>query len=58
VNGLIEFSVNGLVKFNENDLIILCEYLSIKETFSQEREENWKARLVELAANPIPLKKS
>jgi hypothetical protein len=50
--------VNGLVKFNENDLIILCEYLSIKETFSQEREENWKARLVELAANPIPLKKS
>ncbi|GBB91327.1 hypothetical protein RclHR1_18550002 [Rhizophagus clarus] len=32
--------------------------LEIKEAFSQEREEVWKARLAELATNPIPLKKS
>ncbi|CAB4433441.1 unnamed protein product [Rhizophagus irregularis] len=32
--------------------------LEIKEAFSQEREFKWKARLAELATNPIPLKKS
>jgi hypothetical protein len=30
----------------------------IEEEFSQEREDIWKARLAELAANPVPLKKS
>jgi serine/threonine protein kinase len=32
--------------------------LEIKEAFSQEREDKWKARLAELATNPIPLKKT
>ncbi|RGB24788.1 kinase-like domain-containing protein [Rhizophagus diaphanus] len=32
--------------------------LEIKETFGQEREDKWRARLAELATNPIPLKKS
>ncbi|CAB5388760.1 unnamed protein product [Rhizophagus irregularis] len=32
--------------------------LEIKEAFSQEREDKWKARLAEFATNLIPLKKS
>ncbi|GET04103.1 kinase-like domain-containing protein [Rhizophagus clarus] len=32
--------------------------LKIKEAFNQEQENRWKERLVELATNPIPLKKS
>ena len=32
--------------------------LEIIEAFNQEREDKWKARLAELATNPIPLKKS
>ncbi|GBB84835.1 hypothetical protein RclHR1_01140024 [Rhizophagus clarus] len=32
--------------------------LEIKEAFNQKRENKWKARLAEVATNPIPLKKS
>ncbi|RGB36201.1 kinase-like domain-containing protein [Rhizophagus diaphanus] len=45
---------------NNNNSIELSEdrRLEIKEAFSQEREDKWKARLAELATNPIPMKRS
>ncbi|CAB5388726.1 unnamed protein product [Rhizophagus irregularis] len=45
---------------NNNNSIELSEdrQLEIKEAFSQEREDKWKARLAELATNPIPMKRS
>ncbi|PKY53998.1 kinase-like protein [Rhizophagus irregularis] len=49
-----EFSEEDSIDFSEDDF----SELEIKEAFSQEREDKWKARLAELATNPIPLKKS
>ncbi|CAB4433412.1 unnamed protein product [Rhizophagus irregularis] len=44
---------------NNNSIELISEDRRlIKEAFSQEREDKWRARLAELATNPIPLKKS
>ncbi|PKC00773.1 kinase-like protein [Rhizophagus irregularis] len=43
---------------DNNNNLIEDRKLEIKEAFSQEREDKFRARLAELATNPIPLKKS
>ncbi|CAB4433410.1 unnamed protein product [Rhizophagus irregularis] len=56
----IEINEGESIKLNKNESSKLSEdcKLQIKETFTQEREDKWKARLTELAINPILLKKS
>ncbi|CAG8760907.1 20116_t:CDS:2, partial [Rhizophagus irregularis] len=56
----IEISEDESIELNENKSSKLSEdrKLQIKKAFSREREDKWKARLAELATNPIPLKDS
>jgi serine/threonine protein kinase len=59
-----EFSEDESSELSEDESIELKDELSelkyseVKEAFNQEREDKWKARLAELATNPIPLKKT
>ncbi|RGB36915.1 kinase-like domain-containing protein [Rhizophagus diaphanus] len=41
-----------------NNYLVQDRKLEIKEAFSQKREDKWKARLAELATNPMSQKKS
>ncbi|CAB4433500.1 unnamed protein product [Rhizophagus irregularis] len=50
--------IDNLSHLNEDLGLEIKEIKEIKEAFNQEREDKWKARLAELATNPIPLKKS
>ncbi|CAG8734097.1 1295_t:CDS:2 [Rhizophagus irregularis] len=49
---------NKINYLNEDIGLEIKEIKEIKEAFNWEREVKWKARLAELATNPIPLKKS
>ena len=42
--------------YNKDKLLVIKQ--EIEETFSQEREKKWKARLIKLATNSQPLKES
>ncbi|CAB4433408.1 unnamed protein product [Rhizophagus irregularis] len=55
-----ESSEDESIELSEDESSKLSEdrKLQIKEAFSREREDKWKARLAELATNPIPLKDS
>ncbi|EXX66726.1 uncharacterized protein OCT59_006835 [Rhizophagus irregularis] len=50
--------IDNLSYLNEDIGLEIKEIKEIKEAFNWEREVKWKARLAELATNPIPLKKS
>ncbi|PKY54285.1 kinase-like protein [Rhizophagus irregularis] len=49
---------DDLSSLSEDHGLEIKEIKEIKEAFNQESEDKWKARLAELATNPIPLKKS